>query len=148
MRSRLAVLALIGAAMASGVQAQFSSGSTGTDGALNLTTAGTVVLDPTTFSNQCTGNVCNFTRINIASGVTASLRHRSSLAGDGRRDHSRHSEPAGLQWRDHGCGEPGASPVARSARPWGFPGGVGQYLTSPAQPGGGFGGGAARTPAT
>jgi hypothetical protein len=50
----------------------FSSGSTGADGALNLTTPGTVYFDPKSFNpalNAAGDNTFNFTTINIASGV-------------------------------------------------------------------------------
>ena len=67
----MAALLFAGAAAA---QAPFTSGSTGADGALNLTTAGTVVFDPTGLGlNPAGDNVLNFTTINIASGVTLKL---------------------------------------------------------------------------
>jgi hypothetical protein len=54
----------------------FSSESTGADGALNLTTPGTLVFDPKAFQpalNPAGDNIFNFTTINIASGVTVRL---------------------------------------------------------------------------
>jgi len=54
----------------------FNSGSNGSDGALNLTTPGTVIFDPKSFNpplNPTGDNVYNFTTINIASGVTVKL---------------------------------------------------------------------------
>src|ERR1035438_8164726 len=61
--------------------AQFSSGSTGSDGALNYTTAGTFVFDPAALGLDASGdNIFNFTTINIASGVTLQLRS-SKLRG-------------------------------------------------------------------
>jgi len=54
----------------------FSSGSTGADGALNLTTPGTIIFNPKAFSpplNPAGDNVFNFTTINIAKGVTLKL---------------------------------------------------------------------------
>src|SRR5580704_13460753 len=66
-------LILAFAALPAMLQAQFSSGSTGSDGALNLTTSGTVTLDPTTLPNQCANNVCNFTSIAIGANTTVVL---------------------------------------------------------------------------
>jgi len=58
-------------------QAQtFNSGSNGSDGALNLTTPGTIIFDPKSFTpplNPAGDNVYNFTTINIAAGVTVKL---------------------------------------------------------------------------
>jgi hypothetical protein len=55
--------------------AQFSSGSTGADGALSFTTPGTVDFDPTALGINAAGdNIFNFTTINIATGVTVRLR--------------------------------------------------------------------------
>src|SRR5712692_2344983 len=52
----------------------FNSGSTGADGALNLTTPGTVVFDPAALNIDTSGdNVFNFTTINIGPGVTVQL---------------------------------------------------------------------------
>jgi hypothetical protein len=54
----------------------FSSGSTGTDGALTFTTPGTYVFDPKTFSpplDPAGDNIFNFTTITIAAGVTVKL---------------------------------------------------------------------------
>src|SRR6266576_3377967 len=54
----------------------FNSGSNGSDGALNLTTPGTIIFDPKSFNpplNPTGDNVYNFTTINIASGVTVKL---------------------------------------------------------------------------
>jgi hypothetical protein len=54
----------------------FNSGSNGSDGALNLTTPGTIIFDPKSFNptlDPAGDNVYNFTTINIASGVTVKL---------------------------------------------------------------------------
>lgn len=54
----------------------FSSGSTGTDGALVFNTPGTYVFDPKTYSpplDPAGDNIFNFTTITIASGVTVKL---------------------------------------------------------------------------
>ena len=56
----------------------FSSGSTGADGALNLTTPGTIIFDPVALGlNPAVANVFNFTTINIASGVTVRLTSKA-----------------------------------------------------------------------
>ena len=55
----------------------FSSGSTGADGALNLSTPGTVVFDPKTFTPPLDPDgdgIYNFTTITIGAGVTVRLR--------------------------------------------------------------------------
>ncbi len=58
-------------ALTPAAQAQFSSGSTGSDGALNLTTGGTVIFDPVAMGlNPAGDNVFNFTTINIAANTT------------------------------------------------------------------------------
>ena len=54
----------------------FSSGSTGSDGALSFTSPGTYIFDPKKFSpplNPANDGVFNFTTITIASGVTVKL---------------------------------------------------------------------------
>jgi hypothetical protein len=54
----------------------FNSGSNGSDGALNLTTPGTIIFDPKSFTpplNPAGDNVYNFTTINIGPGVTVKL---------------------------------------------------------------------------
>jgi hypothetical protein len=64
-------LAIAGAAP---VLAQFASGSTGADGALNFTTPGIVIFDPVALGLDPSGdNTFNFTTINIGSGVTVKL---------------------------------------------------------------------------
>src|SRR5437879_5638203 len=61
-----------------GYSQTFSSGSTGADGALNLTTPGTIVFDPAALGlNPAVPNVFNFTTINIASGVTVILTNKN-----------------------------------------------------------------------
>ena len=54
----------------------FGSGSNGSDGALNLTTPGTIIFDPKSFNPPLDSdgdNVFHFTTINIAAGVTVKL---------------------------------------------------------------------------
>jgi hypothetical protein len=129
----------------------FSSGSNGSDGALNLTTPGTVIFDPVALNlNPAADNVFNFTTINIASGVTVKLLN-AQLRG----------KP--VVWLASGAvtiagtldasGMPGAvtnDPVRANRRPadpgpGGYPGGVGAGFGSGPQsgvgPGGGAGGG-------
>jgi hypothetical protein len=130
------------------VQAQFSSGSTGSDGALNLT-SGTVTLDPTTLPNQCANNVCNFTSITIASNVTviltSALWRNSSVVwlsqGPVSIQGTIHAD--GNQGATMNASNPGLTRFPAAPGPGGFPGGVGGYLNQPAQPGAGYGGGAA-----
>src|ERR1039457_4794240 len=58
-------------------QAQFTSGSTGSDGALNLTTPGTAIFHPTALNpppDPAGDNVFNFTTINIGAGVTVVMQ--------------------------------------------------------------------------
>jgi hypothetical protein len=63
------------------LSAQFSSGSTGADGALTFTTAGSYYFDPTTITGHAAGDtIFNFTNITIGSGVTVRLDSRK-LAG-------------------------------------------------------------------
>jgi hypothetical protein len=61
----------------SGASAQtFTSGSTGSDGALNFTTPGTYVFNPKSYTpplNPAGDNIFNFTTVNIAAGVTVQL---------------------------------------------------------------------------
>ena len=61
-------------------QPSFNSTSTGSDGALNLTTQGTILFDPTTFTpplNPSGNNIYNFTTITIGAGVTVRLSGRN-----------------------------------------------------------------------
>lgn len=62
------------------VEAQsFESGSNGSDGALNLTSPGTILFDPKSFNPPLDpdgDNIYHFTTINIAAGVTVKLSGR------------------------------------------------------------------------
>ena len=129
-------------------QAQtFNSGSNGSDGALNLTTPGTIVFDPVALGIDADGdNVFHFTTINIAAGVTVLLKNgplrgkpviwlasgNVTISGtvnlDGQNGYNANI-PAELANR--GQAEPG---------PGGYPGGIGATPTSPAQAGSGPGG--------
>lgn len=124
----------------------FSSGSTGSDGALSFTTPGTVVFDPVALGlNPAGDNIFNFTTINIGAGVTVQLKASKLrekpvvwLASDvvniaGTLDLSGAAGYAST-----------ASPTLRvpsEPGPGGYPGGVGSTDSSPAQPGAGPGGG-------
>src|SRR5258708_38441975 len=70
----VSILCLVSAGVGQGQV--FSSGSNGSDGALNLTTPGTIVFDPRSFNPALDpdgDNVYPFTTINIAAGVTVKL---------------------------------------------------------------------------
>jgi hypothetical protein len=130
---------------------QFSSGSTGSDGALNLNTSGTVTLDPSTLPNKCANNICNFTSITIGASttvvLTSQLWRNASVVWLSQSD----VNVAGSLVLDGTAGaamntaNPGINRFPSAPGPGGFPGGVGGYLNQPAQPGSGFGGGSAGT---
>ena len=151
-----ALLAL--AILPAGAQPSFVSGSTGADGALNITGApGTVVVfDPKSYNpplNPAGDNIFNFTTINVAAGVTLRLSGRIltgpvyflatgavTIAGtidlNGEAD-----APGGQSDQSVYPAYPGAG---------GYAGGAGGRSNSPgfaAQPGSGPGGGAAGTAA-
>lgn len=134
------------------VQAQFSSGSNNSDGALNLTTAGTVIFDPAAMGlNPAGDNVFNFTTINIGAGVTVimkagALRNRSVVwLASGAVTIAGTLNLSGTDGAIMNASNPGLNRSPAEPGPGGFPGGVGAYLNSPATAGGGFGGGAAGT---
>jgi len=126
----------------------FDSGSNGSDGALNLTTPGTIEFDPTSFSPPLDpdgDNIYHFTTINIASGVTVRLTAKRLNAP--------------VFWLASGTvqidgiidlnGERGQTlqEIIQSGSPFpsmpgagGYPGGVAPF-GGPAQPGSGPGGG-------
>ncbi len=130
----------------------FNSGSNGSDGALNLTTPGTIVFDPKSFNPPLDPDgdgIYHFTTVNIAAGVTVRFSGRNlngpiyflasgAVQVDGTMDLS---------------GEPGhpvsftSASVRTPAYPGagGFVGGVGGRVgtDAPPQAGGGPGGGAA-----
>jgi hypothetical protein len=130
--------------------AQFSSGSTGSDGALNLTTAGTVVFDPVAMGLDPAGdNIFNFTTINIGPSttvvMTANLVRNNSVIwlATGTVTISGTINLAGANGAAMAAANPGATRSPAEPGPGGFPGGVGAYLSSPATAGGGYGGGVA-----
>lgn len=127
----------------------FNSSSNGSDGALNLTTPGTVIFDPTKFNPPLDpdgDNVFHFTTIMIGSGVTvklksAPLRGKSVIwlaSGEVRIEGIIDlSGQAGQAVNDPVL----ANRVPAEPGPGGFAGGVGSTATSYAQPGRGPGSG-------
>jgi hypothetical protein len=132
--------------LASGASAQtFNSGSNGSDGALNLTTPGTIVFDPKVLNLDLDGDrVFHFTTINIGPGVIVRLSGKvingpvywlaqgavtisGTLNLNGDDGYPQNSVPA-----DRAPSTPGAG---------GYSGGAGAFGASPAQPGFGPGGG-------
>jgi hypothetical protein len=74
------LLIVVAAVVMSGIRfasaQSFSSSSNGSDGALNLTTPGTILFDPKTFNPPLDADgdgIFHFTTINIAAGVTVKL---------------------------------------------------------------------------
>ncbi len=123
----------------------FTSGSDGSDGALDLTTAGT--FDMSSLGKDPDGdNIYHFTTINIAAGVTLSLSGRTI---SGPVVFLAQGDVAVAGTIDlHGAN--GHSPTAIPSQrvpsipgPGGFPGGVGGNSINAAQPGGGPSGGQA-----
>ncbi|HEX9669971.1 MAG TPA: hypothetical protein VGC93_10855 [Thermoanaerobaculia bacterium] len=142
-------MALLAASAPLGAQA-FDSGSTGADGALTLTTPGTVVFDPASFSPPLDpdgDNVYHFTSITIGSGVTVRLLGpRLTMSPvfwlatgpvqiDGTVDLSGSIGQHGTQVLNDGSRVPSVPGAG------GFPGGVGGTATSPPSEGNGPGGG-------
>jgi hypothetical protein len=124
----------------------FSSGSTGSDGALNFNTPGVVVFDPVALGLDPAGdNIFNFTTINIAAGVTVQLTASKLREKSVVWLASGAVTIAGILNLSGANGyEAGSSSVLRvpaQPGPGGFPGGVGQSDSSPAQAGAGPGGG-------
>ncbi len=126
----------------------FNSGSDGSDGALNLTTPGTVIFDPVAMSLDSDGDgVYHFTTINVATGVT--VRLGGDILGS-----------APVIWLASGAvtidgvldldGEAGSDlgQLATAANPGagGYRGGIAQTLSSGATNGSGPGGGIVATP--
>ena len=152
MKRSLTPFLALALAVTPAVRAQFNSGSTGSDGALNLTTAGTVIFDPQVMGLDAAGdNIFNFTTINIASGVTVVmtadvLRNRSVVwLATGNVNIAGTILLKGADGGIMTSSNPGIARLPAMPGPGGFPGGVGGYLTSPATNGGGYGGGAAGT---
>jgi hypothetical protein len=123
----------------------FSSGSTGADGDLIINTPGVTVL---TLTPQGGGNVFNFKSIQVSAGSTVSLSGlnypnplfflaqtavtiNGTISLDGANGYAGSSQPGGRTSSVPGAG--------------GYAGGVGAFGSSPAQLGGGPGGGAGGT---
>jgi hypothetical protein len=138
--------------LAPALHAQFTSGSTGSDGALSYTTAGTYTFDPQLLGLDPAGdNVFNFTTINIAAGVTLNmpadvLRNRAVIwLAQGAVTIAGTLNLAGANGAAMSSVNPGQTRYPAMPGPGGFPGGVGAYLTSPATNGDGFSGGTTTT---
>ena len=136
------------AVMTPALHAQFSSGSNGSDGALNYTTPGTYIFDPQVLSlNPAGDNVFNFTTINVASGVTLVmtadvLRNRAVVwLASGAVTIAGALNLQGANGAAMSVINPGQARYPAMPGPGGFPGGIGAYLTSPATNGDGFSGG-------
>lgn len=127
----------------------FSSGSNGSDGALNLTTPGTILFDPKTFNPPLDpdgDNVYHFTTINVGAGVTVKLSGKvlngplywlasGDVTIDGTVDlNGEMGHPESNSFSDRVPSSPGAG---------GYGGGLGSSSGNPPQPGNGPGGGAA-----
>lgn len=129
----------------------FNSGSNGSDGALVLTTPGTILFDPTTFVPPLDpdgDNIYHFTTIQVGAGVTVRLSGRV-LNGPVFWLASGNVQIDGIIDLDGEGGATGSPPVNNAAREpaqsgaGGFPGGVGQVagaFPSSWQPGFGPGG--------
>jgi hypothetical protein len=121
----------------------FNSGSTGADGALNLTTPGTVIFNPDTFTPPLDpegDNIYHFTTINIAAGVTVRLL-ATHVNGPVFWLASGAVQIDGTLDLNGGVGHnPPATPAARLPSvpgAGGYPGGIGASPNGPAQPGSG-----------
>jgi len=140
--------------MTPALEAQFNSGSTGSDGALNYTTAGTYTFDPQVLGLYPAGdNVFNFTTINIGANVTLNmpadvLRNRAVIwLASGNVTIAGTVNLAGANAATMSSSNPGQNRYPAMPGAGGFPGGLGQYLQSPATNGDGLGAGQTTTSA-
>jgi hypothetical protein len=131
------------------VAQSFNSGSNGSDGALNLTTPGTIIFDPKSFNpplDPAGDNIFNFTTINIGAGVTVKLTGQK-LSGpvfwlaQGAVTIAGTLDLSGGNGSDTSTSSTNRFPATPG--PGGFGGGVGAFGSLPDQPGFGPGGGAA-----
>ena len=127
----------------------FGSGSNGSDGALNLTTPGTIVFDPRSFNPPLDpdgDNIYHFTTINIAAGVTVKLSAKylngpvfwlasGAVQIDGIVDLNGEDGSDARNYTNN------ASRVPTVPGAGGYGGGIGALGASAAQPGSGPGGG-------
>jgi hypothetical protein len=150
--------AALAALCASAVFAQFNSGSTGADGALNYTTPGTYEFDPAALGlNPAGDNIFHFTTINIGSGVTLRLR-ASKLRqkpvvwlASGAVTIAGLLDLSGENGHAMDATNPLLNRIPAEPGPGGFPGGLGSlyiynpsgYVSVPATAGSGPGGGGA-----
>jgi hypothetical protein len=138
--------------IAPALQAQFSSGSTGSDGALNYPTPGTYTFDPQALGlNPAGDNVFNFTTINIAANVTLNmpadvLRNKPVIwLATGNVTIAGVLNLNGANGAAQSASNPGATRSPAMPGAGGFPGGVGAWMTSAATNGDGYGGGTTTT---
>lgn len=151
--------ALLWSAVGTASAQTFDSGSDGSDGALNLTTPGTIVFNPddvATFGRRLDvdgDGVYHFTTITIDAGVTVVLRGdlldgpvywlaQGDVAIDGVIDLN------GAPGQTAGSYANAGARVPAYGGAGGFPGGIGEYGNLPATAGAGPGGGAAASSAT
>jgi hypothetical protein len=136
------------------VEAQFTSGSTGTDGALDYSSqppGTTIMFNPATFSHTATQPVYNFTTITIPSGVTVRLSGAMNPApviwlASGAVQIAGNVDISGSTG---GCLTPTECRTPSVPGAGGSPGGVGGgSTTTPPEPGLGPGGGAPGTAST
>ena len=134
-------------------QSAFSSGSTGHEGALNITAAGVTYFDPVAMNlNPVVPGIFNFTTINVASGSTLKFsenKYHGSVyflaSGDvtiaGTLDLSGEASYGSLASTNQ------SQRIPNAAGSGGFSGGIGGFGSTnlPALPGNGPGGGAAGT---
>ncbi len=137
--------ALFGAT--SGAAQAFISGSTGSDGALNFTTPGTIDFDPVALGlNPAGDNIFNFTTINIAAGVTVNMRASKLRERSVVFLATGAVTIAGTLALNGATGYPGGSDATLWAPsepgPGGYPGGAGGTISSQPQAGDGPGAGA------
>ena len=150
MRPSLTRLLALALAITPALHAQFSSGSTGSDGALSYTTAGTYTFDPVALGlNPAGDNVFNFTTITIAANVTLLmpadvLRNRAVIwLATGNVVIAGTLALEGAGGAAMGATNPGQARLPAMPGPGGYPGGGRLISTSPATNGGGLGGGVA-----
>lgn len=140
-----AVLIVMLASVAANAQT-FNSGSNGSDGALNLTTPGTIIFDPPALGLDTDGdNVFHFTTITIGAEVTVQLKNVRLRGRSVVWLASGAVQIAGTVDLSGEAGHLVNDPVQANRRPsepgpGGYSGGVGATPTSAAQPGNGPGG--------
>jgi hypothetical protein len=152
-RLAIAFVMMAGAGMLANAQT-FNSGSNGSDGALNLTTPGTVVFDPAKFNPPLDpdgDNVFHFTTITIGAGVIVQLKN---LPLRGRSVIWLASGDVKIEGTIDLSGQAGhvtnnpvpANRVSAEPGPGGYAGGVGATPTSAAHSGSGPGRGGTNYP--